>query len=264
MRKYWREAVFVGLCVVTLGLCHFFPNAATRPESGIILWLPDSIPGHDGAEIDLSDIEKGILPPDTTKLSMNYVEWDRSLDIGAYRSLTATLILAGADKRSLHKPEICLNSQGWSLGGSEVMTLETKGGPLEVMGLKLSRKVDQGDGSHRVQRARYVYWCIGRDVSTPHSNRRLLISAKNNIFHNVNDRWASASVFAFVDERLGDAGVAETEDRVFGFIQQYAPEFQITLGAKDRPDARPQGEVGSANEFKRKGDFFDPDAGEEE
>jgi hypothetical protein len=105
-----------------------------------------------------------------------------------------------------------------------------------------------GDGRREVQRARYAYWCIGRDVSTPYSNQRLLISAKNNIFRNVNDRWASASVFVLVDERMGEDGVAEADERVFGFIRQYAPDFQITLGAKDRPDARPQGTVGMPGE----------------
>lgn len=250
MMKNIQLIVFMVMALVTVGLCHFFPNAATSPESGLVLWLPDEIEGCWSEERELSDAEKKILPPDTTKVSRSYMEKSLPDDIARYRALSATLILAGADKRSLHKPEICLVGQGWTITKSEPVKLETKGGKLEVMHLHLARQIQRESDEPVSQRAHYVYWWVARDKSTPHSNKRLLISAYNNIFKNINDRWGYPSVMVMTDERYGEAGHKESIERAYSFIKEHAPSFQKSLGAVDRPDAKEPVQLGNPDDWQ--------------
>lgn len=248
--KSIQLVVFMVMASATVLLCHIFPNAATTPESGLVLWLPDQIDGCTSEERELSDEEKKILPPDTTKLSKSYLETGLPDNIARYRALSATLILAGADKRSLHKPEICLNSQGWTITQSLPVKLETKGGELEVMHLHLTRQVQAESEEPVFQRAHYVYWWVARDKSTPHSNKRLMISAYNNIFKNLNDRWGYPSVMVMTDERYGEEGHKESIQRAYDFIKEYAPSFQKSLGAVDRPDAKVPIQLGNPEDWE--------------
>ncbi len=251
IRKNIQLVIYLLLVISTVVLCSVFPNAATNPESGLVLWLPEEIEGCTSEERELSDAEKDILPPDTTKVSRTYLENSQTEDLARYRSLSATLILAGADKRSLHKPEICLNSQGWTLVKSEPVMLETKGGNLEVMHLHLKRQVKSETDEPKFQRAHYVYWWVARHESTPYSNKRLLISSYNNVFKNVNDRWGYPSIMIMADERYGDAGNEESIERAYAFIKEYAPSFQKSLGALDRPDAKKPVELGNPDDWKK-------------
>lgn len=250
MKKNIQLTVFMLMALATIALCYLFPNAATTPESGLVLWLPDEIEGCVSEERELSDAEKKILPPDTTKLSKSYLETSLPDDVARYRALSATLILAGADKRSLHKPEICLVGQGWTITKSVPVMLETKGGELEVMHLHLTRQVESETEEPVFQRAHYVYWWVARDKSTPHSNKRLLISAYNNIFKNLNDRWGYPSVMVMTDERYGEAGHEESIQRAYTFIKEHAPSFQKSLGAVDRPDAKQPIKLGNPEDWK--------------
>jgi hypothetical protein len=251
MKKHIQQILFIVMAMVTIGLCQLFPNAATTPESGLVLWLPNDIEGHTSEERELSDAEKKILPPDTTKVSRSYLEKSLPDDISRYRALSATLILAGADKRSLHKPEICLVGQGWTIAKSEPVKLETVGGELEVMHLHLTRQIQAGGEEPAFQRAHYVYWWVARDKSTPFSNKRLLISAYNNIFKNLNDRWGYPSVMVLADERYGEAGNKESIERAYAFIKQHAPSFQKSLGAVDRPDAKKPVQLGNPEDWEK-------------
>lgn len=242
--------VFMAMATTTVVLCHLFPNAATTPESGLVLWLPDEIEGYTSEERELSAEEKKILPPDTTKLSKLYLETGLPDNVARYRALSATLILAGADKRSLHKPEICLVGQGWTITQSVPVKLKTKGGELEVMHLHLRRQIETESVEPVFQRAHYVYWWVARDKSTPFSNKRLLISAYNNIFKNVNDRWGYPSVMVMTDERFGESGQEEAIMRAYKFIKEYAPSFQKSLGAVDRLDAKEPIKLGNPEDWE--------------
>lgn len=250
--KNIQLVVFICMATVTVVLCKVFPNAATSPESGLVMWLPDEIPGCRSVERELSREEKEILPPDTTKLSKSYIEKYLPDNVARYRALSATLILAGADKRSLHKPEICLPAQGWTITRREPVKLMTTGGELEVMHLYLRRQVQSDNGEVAFQRAHYVYWWVARHESTAFSNKRLIISTYNNIFKNLNDRWGYPSVMVMTDERYGEEGHEEAIQRAYAFIKEYAPTFQKSLGAVDREDAKDPVDLGDSEDWLKK------------
>lgn len=238
-----RAIVFVGLGAATILLCHIFPNAATNPETGMVMWLPESIPGSDGREIPISEEEKKNLPSDTTILRRTYLELGYSEDWATYRQLTASLVLMGSDRRSLHEPEFCLRGLGWQLSPGRVVRVETRKGPLEVMELELKRWLRRADGSlvrdaqgNKIRiRGYYYYWWVAKSDSTPHSKVRIARAALNSMFRNVNDRWGYPSVQVLIDPRLpAEEGSAEARKRAQEFIAAYAPEFQKSLGAEER------------------------------
>lgn len=220
-----KSALIVFLTGVTVWLCQMFPNAATDPQTGMVMKLPDQIPNHVAFSRDVSEEERVWLPSDTEMLKrVYYPKGATSQEQAVNQSLSATLILSGADQRSLHRPEVCLDGQGWAIVDQPVVELEVNGKPLKVKDLYLERTQSLDDKTLKKIRAHYVYWWVGSKVSTADTAQRALISAKENIFHNRNTRWGYPSIMVSVD---GDSGEErkDAQARAYGFIQQYGAEF---------------------------------------
>lgn len=240
----WRSGMMLVLVGITLGLCNLFPNAAENSEAGMVMRLPgpEEVLGHLGVPQPIGKLEEKWLPADTGLLKMLYFPKDSratTQEEAREDSLLASLILSGNDRRSLHRPRVCLKAQGWRIAGEKPVTLEVAGEKLEVMDFSLRRQDPLPDGTVRVRRAHYVYWWIGANTSTASDFERILITVLDNMFRNVNNRWGYPSVMAYVDLEGADTPekVAEAEEvareRVFDFIRNYAPMFQKSLGAED-------------------------------
>lgn len=225
----------VFLVIFTVVLCRLFPNAQTAPGAGVYLWLPPFYDNYRSEVITMSEEEKFWLPADTSQLKRSYIQSSGN----RYDDFSATLIVAGSDRRSLHRPEVCMVGQGWTIENSEVVSLQIsspKKAELEVMDLWLKKDIQDGEGNKTVLRAHYVYWWVGQTVSTPHSSRRILYSALNNVFKNQNDRWAYPSVMCYVDPRRED-GRSFARKIAFDFIREAAPQFQKSFGNQRPPGA---------------------------
>ncbi|GHC65036.1 hypothetical protein GCM10007100_36080 [Roseibacillus persicicus] len=230
------------MALATVGACKLWSDSETNPVAGVVVWLPDEMLGYRIETGEMGEEEKRWLPSDTTFLKRIYAEdWLPKAEAD-FRSLNATLIVAGSDSRSLHRPQVCLTAQHWTIEKREVVKLETEGGPLEVMDFHLVRTVRNQDGSARLDekgepiylRAHYVYWWIGPDASTPSDEERVWLEVWNSILKGRKERWAFPSVMVYVDERKEDG---EAQERAYQFIRKYAPDFQKSLGAEDREDA---------------------------
>lgn len=227
------------MAVATLVSCRLFSNPTTNPETGVLLWLPAEISGHSGTRSEMGDAERKWLPRDTGFLKMVYRERGLPEGLANYRSISATLIVAGSDSRSLHRPQVCLTAQGWTIAKREIVSIETEGGLLQVMDFSLSRFLTNEDGSARLdddgnkiaQRAHYFYWWVGPHGSTPSDEERVWKSVWSSIIKGQNERWAYPSVMVLVDERMVSTGVEEARARAQRFIKKYAPKFQKSLGA---------------------------------
>jgi hypothetical protein len=59
-----------------------------------------------------------------------------------------TIVLSGAERRSIHRPEVCLDGQGWTLLDAHVIPVEISPGKvLEVKDLHISREIVRPDQS---------------------------------------------------------------------------------------------------------------------
>ena len=108
---------------------------------------------------------------------------------------------------------------------------------IKVADFALTRKVNEEDGSIRNVRAHYLYWWIGAKRSTPSDFERILFTVLDNMFRNINNRWGYPSVMVYAqleDEMTPDEIKDADQDalkRAIGFVEQYAPMFQKSLGA---------------------------------
>ena len=237
-----RSGVVMLFASVTIALCVCFPNAAENSASGMLLRLPDrdGVSGHVGFPRPVSKEEKKWLPGDTGILKMLYVPKNLQVSNEAEATeagISASLILSGKDRRSLHRPEVCLRAQGWRIAGKETVDVSFAGKEIKVADFALTRKVNEEDGSIRNVRAHYLYWWIGAKRSTPSDFERILFTVLDNMFRNINNRWGypSVMVYAQLEDGMTPDEIKDADQdalkRAIGFVEQYAPMFQKSLGA---------------------------------
>lgn len=218
----------------TLVACHLSPEVKAGNEAGVLMELPAGIGRFIGDEEAPDKVEKELLPADTEIVKRRY----RTLSSPELRDVAnVTLVLSGAERRSIHRPEVCLDGQGWTLLNSRVVPVEIAPGQvLEVKDLLIERVWVAQDGTRKQLRAHYVYWFVGADVTTPHNATRVWLSSWDNITRNVNHRWAYPSISAWVTENLDPSetgqrrrGSEETMEVITGLIRDLAPRFQKSL-----------------------------------
>lgn len=222
----------MALCVLAaITACRLSPEVRAGDASGVIMELPTAVGRFLGQLLEKDAAEKALLPEDTQMLKMQY----RSPGLPGDRDLAqVTLVLAGAERRSIHRPEVCLDGQGWTLMSSTIIPVEiTPGRTLEVKDLLVEREIRLPDGETKILRAHYVYWFIGTDVTTPSNAVRVWLSTWDNIARNVNHRWAYASITGWVTDNLEtrESGQrarnsADTTKLVTELIRELAPRFQ--------------------------------------
>ncbi len=187
-------------------------------------FLTDQAGNWTGGELTgLTDEEKKILPEDT--MGSRRMFKDKNGD-----ELFCSIVLAGRDVTSIHRPELCLTGQGWSLGKLAVEQIPTpaaKGGVLSVSRLDATRDVKLADG--RVGRANsiFLYWFVGKDRVTPYHWQRIYWTAKDRVLHNTNHRWAYILIHIPVTKNAAADDIGKSEEEtmktVAGFVQDVYP-----------------------------------------
>ena len=205
----------------TAALCLFMPSPNTAPLAGVIMDLPEKIGSYTGKVIAATPGELAILPTDTQIVRREYSDlWgDR---------IMASIVLSGGEKRSIHRPEVCLPAQGWSMRGGKVERVAlADGSDLDVMNLSLVRQVEVGPGDRRNLYAHYFYWFIGKNVTTPNHWHRVFLTSYDRITRNLNHRWAYVIVMSIVTEGFlpGGKNELQTVEMLKEFTAQIAPTF---------------------------------------
>lgn len=229
---WMRPVLTCGLCVATTLACWFSPPVQSGEESGVVMDLPYHVASFVGQPEKPGEVETQMLPEDTQILKMSYATAGAKPGEGDLAHVS--VVLAGAERRSIHRPEVCLPGQGWSIVGSQVVPVEIAPGKvLRVKDLTIERTAHHKDGAgYRIQ-AHYIYWFIGSDISTPSHFERILRTTWDSLFRNINHRWAYASVMALVTQDLDPQQTRERHrtneetQRLMSFlIQNLAPRFQ--------------------------------------
>lgn len=216
---FGRLAVVVLLGLAMLIAFKFSASVNTATEDGVIMRLPQHIGRFMGKPQDLSEGEKYVLPKDTELVKESYSD-----PFGD--EINAQIVLAGAEKRSIHRPELCLPAQGWSIDGRESIPVKLSDGRnISVMKVSISRPLEISPGISRSLKGVYCYWFVGNGVTTPSHITRLLLTSWDRVVNRKNHRWAYVAVSAPVLEgfRSNGRNADDTMKMVADFISQMAP-----------------------------------------
>lgn len=182
--------------------------------------LPERVPGFESTWLDPAEQELGALPADTSFGKRIY----RSPD--GFEALF-TVVLMGADRTSLHKPQFCLEGQGCHIdsAGTLATTIHIdRPVPYDLPIVRLVTNVEKADPAHC--RAVYVYYYVadGELSAGVDGYQRMWWMTRDLAFKGVLQRWAYVNCFAQCAPGQEEA----TFERMKQLIAATAPEFQLT------------------------------------
>ena len=190
-RSYRVVLLVVGLAALgTISLIERLEGLGRLAEAGVPLAAdglnPAPLPKFIGTawigqETPVTAIEREMLPPDTGYARKLYVSLDNRR-----HQVFVSVVLSGQDRTSIHRPELCLVGQGWSIEGR----IETAfGSTVPAALLQLNREVVGAGGDRTPVPALFAYWFVGRDRVVTTTVERLWRTAVNRLRLRP-DRWA--------------------------------------------------------------------------
>ena len=218
-----RASAVVALAAVAVVACVFISPETGTSEAGIRMELPGTVGILWGTDQPVSESEKVMLPPDTQFAKKLYSD-------GLGTDIHCQIVLAGAEKRSIHRPEICLPAQGWTVKSGEVVPVTLANGKtLDVMKLDVVRPVTLNNGETQELTTLFCYWFVGKDATTPHHISRVLKTNFDILLHNTNHRWAYVVVSSPVLKGFVSGGLDEVQTlgKLKDFIGEMAPMIMM-------------------------------------
>lgn len=216
---WWRYLVPIIAAWIGLGGCLISPETNSASQSGVHMELPDFLAGYIGMDQDISIAERQILPSDTEFARKTYYNPQGD-------QILCSIVLAGGEKRSIHRPQVCLPGQGWTIRSETVRPIDLGDGKiLEVMDLSLTREVEVGSGQKRIIESHYFYFYVGKGIVTPHSKIRVFLTSWDRLIKGLNHRWAYVIVSSNITEGLRRNGKdsEETLQMLKEFTSKVAP-----------------------------------------
>lgn len=221
---FWRCGVILILAAM-VGLAYWFnPPLDVKPQAGVVMDLPLFVGDYFGKQGKISDVELDTLPKDTEFARRYYTN-------SAGNQIECSIVLSGAEQRSIHRPEACLVGQGWTIIDQQDIPVPLLSGhKLVARKLSLERQVTGANDEHTTVRAFYIYWFVGQGVTTPSHFTRILLSNWDRVVHNRAHRWAYVSVFSLISADLRPDGLnaEQTQAAMVDFAKQIVPTFQIS------------------------------------
>jgi EpsI family protein len=139
-----------------------------------------------GRSVEVTALERETLPPDTGYARKTYLRLSRPEE-----QVFFSIVLSGRDRTSIHRPELCLVGQGWTIRSRETRALRlAPGEEIAVTLLRIEHATIAPDGSHGVATALFAYWFAGVDTLTATHRAMLWRSALDRLRRGRADRWA--------------------------------------------------------------------------
>jgi hypothetical protein len=213
------------------------PGVKWRPLTNSVcvqVELPERVLDYDSQWVEVDNLTRQTLPQDTSYGARLYKGPDGF-------QMLMNVVLMGADRTSLHKPQICLEGQGFHIDtpASEETRIRIErpasaGGSYDLPVVKLvgTRQV-VADGRTETWRGVYVYWFVADDALSASVSgfERMWWMARHLVSTGVLQRWAYVSCLAYC--RPGQEQAAF--DRMKALIQSAAPQFQLAPRAATQP-----------------------------
>lgn len=198
-----RLIVIAAIFTATLLAIKLMPKSALQP-TGLKLvdgkpFLPKDAGGWTGEDSPITEKEIATLGQGTQFARKIY---SHPLDKNV--AALTTLVLSGRDiSNSLHRPERCLDAQGWAVIGSESVAIKVDhGGSFEVRRLHNQRSRRLDDGKTVTVEAYTYYWFVGEHSLESTHFGRFLMDNRDRLFRGVDQRWAFITVTAFIPRHV--------------------------------------------------------------
>jgi len=180
--------------------------------------LPERVLDYTSTNIPESEIELGYFPQDTSYARRIYQSPDGF-------AVSSTVILMGADRTSIHKPDYCLPGQGWNIRSKKTVDLKIAGSPpyeLPVSEWVVSNSLQTPDGGTQAVGGVYVFWFVTDGEETPSHYQFMRRLALDLLRKGIWQRWAYVSYFCACEPGQEDATFARMEKLIAASV----PEFQ--------------------------------------
>jgi EpsI family protein len=207
--------IICGLLITEMAALHFFGNVVFVETPGVHTKLPDRIAGYtaidyvycqsdqclastrvavdadaprtcpacDGPVDDVTLAEKTLLPAGTHIIKRSYESPGRA-------PVHVSIVIAGDERRSIHKPQVCLRGQGFTIRDQHVERIRIdKNRQFAAMFLDATRR-PQGNGPS----TSYAYWFASKIRETPHHLVRLFWIAVDGAVFGKRYTWAYVAV----------------------------------------------------------------------
>lgn len=177
-----------------------------------------------GQAAPVTAVEREVLPADTGFSRKNYVSLrDRN------EQVFLSIVLSGRDRTSIHRPELCLVGQGWTIRGAEQRgfrrPVDAQAVEFPVTLLRIEREATTRRGDKVVVPALLAYWFVGTERVVATHWERMFFSAVDRLRHLRGHRWA----YVVVQTHALD-GEASALARMQEVLDGTLPAFQEPIG----------------------------------
>jgi hypothetical protein len=201
-------------------------GASTNPPALLTnrsrVYLPTNVLNFQSIQGPVASITVASLPQDTVFGHRLYGQSN-----GLFIDLQ--VVLMGADRSSIHKPQYCLVGSGYKWQGENLTTVRVHrphAYDLPVNRLDLRRQVRDADGTLRHEAAVFVYWFVADGELTAQHKQRMWWMARDMLKTGVLQRWAYVICLAPCAPGTEDA----TFEGMKQFIADAVPQFHRSPG----------------------------------
>ncbi len=233
----WLALAIVVLAVAEMTFLHHVETLPPRGAAGVVLAAdgndPVELPTFLGTEwagkrVDVTAVEREILPADTGFSRKVYVSLANPKD-----AVLLSIVLSGRDRTSIHRPEVCLVAQGWTItGASEGRFVFPANGdhpatrfPATLLRVLRAPVAGKGTKPAPPQPQLVAYWFVNADDIVATHGERFVRDAWNRVAHARVDRWAY--VLMQTDASDGEAAALA---RMQAVLDGTLPAFQRPRG----------------------------------
>jgi hypothetical protein len=198
------------------------PGIKATPIPGSVrmtIDLPERILDFTSTNVPESESERGYFPKDTSYIRRLYQAPDGF-------EASATIVLMGADRSSIHRPDYCLPGQGWTIVSKKGINIPISGSQpyeLPVMKWYIYNSHTTPDGQKQEVHGIYVFWFVADREQTVDNVQRMWWLARDLLRTGVLQRWAYVSYFSVCAPGQEDAAF----ERMRQLIAASVPEYQL-------------------------------------
>lgn len=201
------------------------PGVVTEPTEDpkrFKIPLPTEVLNYHAVPYEPSEVELTALPDDTSFGKIRYENGEEEIiDMG--------VVLMGTDRTSIHKPQFCLNGQGWTFQKTEKVSIPiSEPVPYEIPAMKITMTKDMKNkaGEIATLSGTFIYWFVSEDHITSEHWDRMMLMAKGLLTEGVLQRWA----YVYSIGICFQGNEERTYDRMKSVLAHAVPRFQVTHG----------------------------------